>query len=99
VPFDHVRAFGCDLVMAVEVTGHPRPGSARPGVTELALGATQIMQLRMAALMRRIEPPDVWIDPPVDDFRAYDFLKARDILAAAEPVRDEVKQRLSPFLG
>ncbi len=98
VPFDHVRAFGCDVVMAVEVTGRPREASSRPGVTELALGATQIMQLRIAALMRRLEPPDIWIDPPVDDFRAYDFLKAEDILAAAEPVREEVRQRLSPFL-
>ncbi len=100
VPFDHVRAFGCDVVVAVEVTGHPMPSARgrRPGVTELALGATQIMQLQIAALRRRIDPPDIWVDPPVDAFRAYDFLKAREILEAAEPVREEVKRRLAAVM-
>ena len=100
VPFDHVRAFGCDVVVAVEVTGHPMPSpkGRRPGVTELALGATQIMQLQIAALRRRIDPPEIWVDPPVDAFRAYDFLKAREILEAAEPVREEVKRRLAEVL-
>ncbi len=102
VPFDHVREWGCDVVLAVEVTGQPVPDrrgkGRRPGVTELALGATQIMQLQIAALMRRLDPPDIWIDPPVDRFRAYDFLKAADILEAAEPVREQVIRELSAFL-
>jgi len=104
VPFDHARAFGCDLVVAVEVTGQPHPGERpRPGVTELALGSTQIMQLRIASLMRRIDPPDIWIDPPLDHFRAYDFLKAEEILAAAEDMRrktiDELEKALEGRAG
>ncbi len=103
VPFDHVREWGCDVVLAVEVTGQPVPDrkgkGRRPGVTELALGATQIMQLQIAALKRRLDPPDIWVDPPVDRFRAYDFLKAAEILAAAEPIREQVIAELSAFLN
>ncbi len=102
VPFDHVREWGCDVVLAVEVTGQPVPDrkgkGRRPGVTELALGATQIMQLQIAALKRRLDPPDIWIDPPVDRFRAHDFLKVADILAAAEPVREQVIRELSSYM-
>ncbi len=101
VPFDHARAAGADIVVAVEVTGMPtgpRRGG-RPGVTELALGATQIMQLQIAALRRRLAPPDIWIDPPVDHFRAYDFFRAAEILRAAEPVRGEVRKKLEEALA
>ncbi len=100
VPFDHVRAHGCDIVVAVEVTGQPQPSEKgrKPGVTELALGATQIMQLQIARLKRMLEPPEIWIDPPVDRFKAYDFLRAAEILEAAAPLREEVKRKLSPIL-
>ncbi len=100
VPFDHVRAHGCDIVIAVEVTGRPLPSERgrRPGMTELALGATQIMQLQIARLKKALTPPDVWIDPPVDRFRAYDFLRAPEILAATAHLREEVKRKLAPIL-
>lgn len=100
VPFDHVRAFGCDIVVAVEVTGMPAPSrkGKRPGVTSLALGATQIMQLQIAALKRRLDPPDIWIDPPVDAFRAHDFFKAEQILQDSACVRDETRQQLTALM-
>ncbi len=99
VPFDHVHSFGCDIVMAVEVTGKPSRGKRKkPGATTLALGATQIMQLQIAALQRRLDPPDIWIAPPVDAFRAYDFFKVKDILQAAEPAREETKRKIAALV-
>ena len=101
VPFDHLQAAGCKPVIAVEVTGHPS-GLAhekrRPGQTELALGATQIMQLKIAELKRRLSPPELWIDPPLDAFRAYDFLKCREILERADAMRDDLKRRIAALL-
>ena len=101
VPFDHVRAFGCDIVVAVEVTGKPSPGrkGKRPGVTSLALGATQIMQLQIAASKRRLDPPEIWISPPVDAFRAYDFFKVERILDAAGGVRARARDELLAIVG
>ena len=50
VPFDHVRA-GCDLVVAVDVTGRPRStGRIHPTNRELALGSMFIMFHQIARL-------------------------------------------------
>ncbi len=101
VPFEHLQVAGCRPVIAVEVTGHPSGllrNGRKPGQTELALGATQIMQLKIAEMKRRLSPPDLWIDPPLDAFRAYDFLKAREILKAADAIRDDIKRRLGALL-
>ncbi len=99
VPFDHARDFGCDIVIAVEVTGKPYAGKRKkPGATALVLGATQIMQLQIAALKRRLHPPDIWIAPPVDAFRAHEFFKVKEILQAAEPVREETKTLIAQIV-
>ena len=81
----------------MEVTGHPsglKREGRKPGVTELALGASQIMQLQIAALKRRLAPPELWIDPPLDAYRAYDFLKCREILERTDAMRDDIRRRL-----
>ena len=101
VPFDHLQTAGCKPVIAVEVTGHPAGlvrEERKPGQTELALGATQIMQLKIAELKRRLSPPELWIDPPLDAYRAYDFLKCREILERADTIRDDIKRRLTALL-
>ncbi len=101
VPFEHLQVAGCAPVVAVEVTGHPsglERGGRKPGQTELALGATQIMQLKIAELKRRLSPPDLWIDPPLDAYRAYDFLKAREILQATDTFRDDIRHRLEALM-
>ena len=98
VPFDHVRAAGCDLVIGVDVTGQPVKGRRAPGSMELVLGASQIMQQAISTLKRRLEPPDVWIRPPVNGFRAYDLTKAKDILAAAEPAREDMRRVLAAVM-
>ena len=104
VPFDLLQQAGCAPVVAVEVTGQPVPRTGRggkprkPGVTDLALGATQIMQLEIAALKRRFSPPELWIDPPLDAFKAYDFLKAREILEHADTMREAIKRGIARVL-
>jgi len=100
VPFEHVNNSGCDIVIAVDVTGKPVPSSRRkrPGLTDLAFGATQIMQRQITRLMRESSPPDIYIKPAIDHFKAYDFFKIKDILAAAEPAREELKRQLGERL-
>ena len=100
VPFDHVRAAGAEIVLAVEVTGKPEQNGEKrkPALAELAIGSTQIMQLQIAALKRRLDPPDIWLRPPLHGFKAYDFFKAREILQAAAPLREEAKRELEKAL-
>ena len=95
VPFDHVQAAGCGVVMGVEVTGRPTPAppGRRPGLYELTMGTAQIMQLKIAELKRRLAPPDIWITVPVSRFRAHELLKVREILEAGDSVRETVKRQ------
>lgn len=98
VPFDHVRD-GVDLVVAVDVTGKPRQAAhGRPGNMEVAVGSLLIMFNRMAQLKRALAPPDIYITPQIGSFGGADFFSARDIIAAAEPAKDELKRKLDRML-
>ena len=94
VPFDHARN-GNDFVVAIDVTGKPRsPQSRNPSNLELAMGASLIMFREIAELRRKIDPPEIYLTPNVNDFGAADFFRVREILLAAEPAKDELKRAL-----
>jgi len=101
VPMDQVRERGCDILVAVDVTGLPveKPSEKVPGPTELMLGSTQILQKEITRLKSEAAGPDVMIIPAIDRFGAHEFLKIREILAAAEPERDRLKRQLEPLLA
>jgi NTE family protein len=42
--------------------------------------------------------PDIMIRPAVGTFRSFDFFRIGDILAAAEPSREELKRKLAQYL-
>lgn len=100
VPMAHVRQRGGDILVAVDVTGMPvgPPSPKPPGPSELLMGSTQIMQREITRLKAEAARPEVMLTPAIDRFGAGDFLKIREILAAAEPERDRLKRRLAPLL-
>mgnify|MGYP000990316457 FL=1 len=99
VPFDHARE-GCDIVIAVDVTGKPRPlSNAKASNMELAVGSLLIMFNQLAETRRALSPPDVYIKPAVDGFGAGDFFRVAEILKAAEPAKDQIKRALQLRLG
>ncbi|MFO1034728.1 MAG: patatin-like phospholipase family protein [Hyphomicrobiales bacterium] len=94
VPFDHVRA-GNDIVIAIDVTGRPRPmGEGRASNIEMAVGSLLIMFHKLAEFRRIAGPPDVYISPSVDKFGAGDFFRVKEILAAAEPAKQQLAEAL-----
>lgn len=101
VPMDLVRKKGCDLLIAVDVTGTPRPqgSDADPGPTELILGSTQILQKQITKLQSRFAKPDILISPDIDRFGAHDFLRIKEILVAAEPEREQLMRSLDKMLS
>lgn len=94
LPYHHL--FGqADVVIACDVTGGPvANGHAIPHPFEATLGTAQIMMARITALMVQARAPDILVRPSVDRFRALDFFRAAQILAAAEGARDEIKRGL-----
>ncbi|MFK7791111.1 MAG: patatin-like phospholipase family protein [Devosiaceae bacterium] len=93
----------CDMVVGVDVIGGPEPQGENagdhagepPSQMESILGATQLcMQTITKAHLER-HPPDVLITPPIANFPALNFLKAREVLQAADGQRDLIKRQLS----
>ena len=101
VPVDQLRNRGCDILLAVDVTGMPvvEKDAKTPGPFDLILGSTQIMQKQITQLRNESAKPDIVITPEIDRFAAQDFLKIKDILIAAEPERERVKRQLGALLA
>ena len=99
VPFDHVRRES-DIVVAIDVTGKPKPlSNAKASNMELAVGSLLIMFNQLAESRRALSPPDIYIKPAVDQFGAGDFFKVTEMLAAAEPAKEQLKRALQLRLG
>jgi NTE family protein len=98
LPFGFV-AKGVDLVVAIDVVNMPKGDAGRvPSPYESIFGATQILMQRVLAERLAVSGPDVLIRPNINVFRVLDFLKARAIIKAAEPAKDETKRALEKAL-
>ena len=99
VPVDALPA-AVDIVIAVDVVSFPEPadGKVSPGPMEAIVGATQLLMQQVAAAKFERRPPDILIRPPVNAFHVLDFLKAKQILAATEVVKDDVKRKLGRMI-
>ncbi|WP_306119474.1 MULTISPECIES: patatin-like phospholipase family protein [unclassified Roseitalea] len=94
VPYDHLVG-RADIIVGIDVVGAPQGDPSKPPTTiECLFGTSQLMNQSMIQLKLMVEPPDVFIRPPVSRFRVLDFLKAEQILEATASVRDEFKRKL-----
>ena len=94
VPFNHVTE-GMDFVVAVDVTGKPKAlTKLHPSNLELAIGSLLIMFHELADVRRKQAPPDLYLTPEVDQFGAADFFKVKQIFAASETAKDELKRAI-----
>jgi NTE family protein len=94
LPFDLLTG-RAQVLVAVDVTGvRSRKPSRPPGGFDAMFGTLQIMQAAIVAAKLKSGRPDIVVRPEVSQYRVLDFLKARAILAAAEPVKDELKREI-----
>jgi len=97
-PFDVLQKDGF-LSIAVDVTGAEfarREGF--PGSMETWIGSFSITLHSLVAAKLACNRPDLLIEPPVGRFKAMDFFKVEDILAAADPAKDQFKRGLGNLL-
>ena len=94
LPFDHVSDM--DIVIAVDVMGGPEPHESRkiPRPTAAMFGAMQILTQVVIAEKIANHAPDLLIRPDINQFKILDFLKSKEILEAAEPLKDDFKRQL-----
>jgi NTE family protein len=89
-----------DLVIAVDVIAYPESSDPTrlPSATEAIFGATQLLMQAVVKEKLAKRPPDLLLRPEVHGFAVLDFLRAKDILAATDPIKDVVKRRLERLL-
>jgi NTE family protein len=95
-PFDLVRDEAA-ITIGVDVTGQTarRPEGKLPSSIEAWVGAMQITFRSIVREKLKNDAPDVMIRPNVGAFGALDFYRHREIFAAAEPAKDQLKRRLA----
>jgi NTE family protein len=99
LPFDLLRGLA-DVTVAVDVlTAPPLERSDVPGTWEALYVTINIMGSAIIASKLENTTPDLLIRPNVAAFRTLDFYQATSILRTAEPVKDEVKEKLGALLS
>lgn len=100
LPFD-LLAGQADLIVAIDVSGAPIPSADRamPTAAEALFASAFIWERSLIKEKLKIARPDVYIDAGTSHFQVLDFLKTREILAAAEPGKARLKAQLERILS
>lgn len=96
LPLD-LAARDADILVGIDVTGTPdgRFRGASPNPIDIGVIAAQIMAKSLIACMAERHPPDILVEPAVNPFGPFEFLRVADIVSAAEPQTDDFKRRLT----
>jgi NTE family protein len=99
LPFEPLRG-RADVVVAVDISGDPTDARRDiPSPWECIASTVLVMGNAITSAQLRHGAPDLIVRPKVGIFRTLDFLQASAILRASEPVKAEVKERLTELLG
>src|SRR5262249_55653764 len=98
LPFDQLRG-RADVVVAVDISGEGSE-DRRDIPTPWEFLVTTVLVMGTAITREKLKhlAPDLMVRPKVGIFRTLDFLQASAILRAAEPAKQEIKDRLAALL-
>ncbi|MFN7027676.1 MAG: patatin-like phospholipase family protein, partial [Pseudorhizobium sp.] len=92
IPYDHLMDLA-DVVIGVDVIGAPEgDGAQAPTRIDSMFGASQLMMQSAIALKLKLQPPQIFLRPPVNRYRVLDFRKAKEILQHSATVKDDLKR-------
>jgi NTE family protein len=99
LPFDLLIG-RAEYVIAIDVVGGVGPDHGRlPSGIEISIGTIQIMQESIVNAKLAIERPHAVLRPDVGAYAALDFFKAKQILAAGDALKDDLKRQLEKILN
>jgi NTE family protein len=96
-PFD-VFEGNDHFTVGVDVTGSDFSRKELPSGLETWIGSFAITLHSLVAAKLECSKPDLLIEPPIGKFMTMDFFKIEEIIAAAEPAKDEFKRKLTSLL-
>ncbi len=99
LPFDRLRG-KADIIIAVDVAGPPNEARIDiPPAFENYVATILVMAQTIIDEKLQHGAPDIILRPNVGVFRTLDFLRVSAILRAAEPIKAELKEKLSALLA
>ncbi|AHB48092.1 patatin [Hyphomicrobium nitrativorans NL23] len=99
LPFD-ILVGEADVLVAIDVSGTtvPSPKRARPTAIEALFSSSFLFERSIVREKLKSHRPDIYIDAGTGRYQALEFLKMREIFAAAQPAQDALRERLSLLL-
>ena len=99
LPFDILNG-EADVTVAIDVSGAPvrRADRETPKAWETLFASNFIFERTIIKEKLRSRHPDIYIDAGTSRFQILDFLKLDEILAAAAPAKERLKQQLARVL-
>jgi NTE family protein len=99
LPFD-VLGGQADITVAIDVSGAAggRSGRPLPSAFSALMASSQIMQRSIVREKLKAHQPDIYIDVGVDAFYVLDFHRFREILAAAQAAKAQLRRQLMRIL-
>jgi NTE family protein len=100
LPFDLLLP-EADIVVAIDVSGAPVPDPRRvaPTAFEALFSSAFLFERTIVREKLKARQPDILISAGTSRYQVLDFRKYDDILAAAEPAKERLKQQLSRVLS
>lgn len=98
VPLEQA-AHGMDLLIGIDVNGMPKPWTEQePNALDVGFTASQIMTQSLVRAAMRLAPPDIYVQPPIDDFGTMEFWRVREIVKLVEAGKDGFKRAVGEKL-
>ena len=100
LPFDLLMA-ETDIVVAIDVSGVPVPNPRRPVPTafEALFSSAFLFERTIVKEKLKSAQPDILISAGTSRYQVLDFLKFDEILKAASPAKEKLKQQLARVLS
>jgi NTE family protein len=100
LPFDLI-AGEADILVAIDVSGTtvPSPSRPRPTALEALFASSFLFERSIVREKLKAHRPDIYIDAGTGRYQALEFLKVREILAAAEPAKAQLRADLERMLS
>lgn len=100
LPFDLLMA-ETDIVVAIDVSGVPVPNPRRPVPTafEALFSSAFLFERTIVKEKLKSAQPDILISAGTSRYQVLDFLKFDEILKAALPAKEKLKQQLARVLS
>jgi NTE family protein len=100
LPFDVLEGTA-DVTVAIDVTGASSGPGKRPQPSPLTalVASSQILQRSIVREKLTARQPDIYIDVDVDKFYVLEFHRFKEVLAAAQPAKVQLRRQLERVLA